>query len=139
MTISIPFLSALRAYFWGKAASKHELQQAAAPKVEDGLVKLSRMLVVVCQRAGTARGIKMMATEVGQNKIVFRSSLPVLEGEMLRVEMLIQGHGTIRATSKVEWVLSSNGSYTGQLTLWTTPEQRQALKDFVARQTQDSR
>ena len=138
MTLSIPFLSALRAYFWGKAASKHE-QQSGAPKIEDGLVKLSRMLVVVCQRAGTARGIKMMATEVGQNKIVFRSSLPVLEGEMLRIEMLIQGHGTIRATSKVEWVLSSNGSYTGQLVLWPTPEQRQALKEFVTRQSEHTR
>ena len=81
----------------------------------------------------------MMATEVGQNKIVFRSSLPVLEGEMLRIEMLIQGHGTIRATSKVEWVLSSNGSYTGQLVLWPTPEQRQALKEFVTRQSEHTR
>ena len=140
MTLSIPFFNALRSLFFSRARQEAATPTAAKPVSLDGTVKLTRMIVIVAQRAGNSKALRWMATEVGNSKIVFKSSLRVREGELVNIEMLLQGYGTFKAMAKVEWVLSSNNSYTGELTLWSPrPDQRQALQEFSERQRRGSR
>ena len=135
MTLSIPFFHTLRSLFFTKAQPESAVQTMVKPMVQDGMVKLARMVVIVAHRAGNSKALQLMATEVGKNKIVFKSSMRIREGELISIELLLQGYGNFKAMAKVEWILSSNNSYTGELVLWSPrPDQRQALEEFADRQ-----
>jgi hypothetical protein len=137
MTIALPFTNFLRSLFFKPSAAKAMVE---GPAVKDGMVKLARMIVVVAHLPGNSKPVKLMATEVGNNRILFKTNLRIREGELVSIETLLQGHGNFKAMAKVEWVLHSSKNFTGQIVLYSPrPDQRQALAEFTERQRELAR
>lgn len=126
MTLNISNLfSSLKARLMG---------QEAQPAARQDLVKLSRVLGVTGHRAGGSKDFQLVATEIGQDQILFKGGVKVREGEKLEIEMALPGLDTVKAVATVGWVIHSSKAYTGQLTLATTPAQRGAMLEYVRRQ-----
>ena len=124
-------LSKLFSFLRGRGL-KADVKRSSTPGI--GPVKLSQMLVVLGQNAETGKGLRLMATDIDADKLVFKTGAAVEEGQLLYLEMLLQGHGTFKATATVERVEQSARSFSGELSIATTPEQHEVLRKFAMRQ-----
>lgn len=95
------------------------------------LKPLKQPLAVPAERQGQRKQMKFELTEMAINAFVFQTTSPVVEREMLILELNLPGLGKQTVTGTVEWVLSSGTTFTGQLNTWPSPEQKQALAQML--------
>lgn len=95
------------------------------------LKELKQALVVKVERQGQRKVMQFEITEMALNAFVFRSRTAVVKGEMLSTEFNLPQLGPTKLTGTVDWVLESGGSHTGQINIWTSPEQRSALHQLI--------
>jgi hypothetical protein len=95
------------------------------------LKPLKQPLTVPVERQGQRKQMKFELTEMAVNAFVFQTTSPVVEREMLILELTLPGLGRQTVTGTVEWVLSSGSTFTGQLNTWPSPEQKQALAQML--------
>lgn len=101
--------------------------------VRQNTVKLTGMLIVTGQRQDQSK-FKFMATEIGESNLIFKSTLLLGVGEKMDVELFVPGSEMLKTAAVVDWVLKSRSGCTGQLSLSTTTEQGQTLREFAQRQ-----
>lgn len=123
-TSPLAFLHSLKARF---------LPPPAVPYCtnNDGFVRLTAQLPLAGKRPGKTKELPVTATEIGLNKLLFKSDARLIEGEKLDLEMALPGLTTLKLVATVGWVLRSRAQYTGQLALKTTVEQRAVLAEFA--------
>jgi hypothetical protein len=95
------------------------------------LKTLKEPLGVTVERQGQSKVMQFQLTEMALNAFVFETKSPVVEREMLTLEILLPELGKQKLTGSVSWVLPAASNYTGQLNIWTTPEQRRALFTLI--------
>lgn len=95
------------------------------------LKELKQPLQVRATRQGRSKAMLLEVTEMALNAFVFRTRSPVVQGEMLMLELELAGQGKQTLTGSVEWVLPATGEFSGQLNIWTSPEQKAALTQTI--------
>jgi len=131
--------------------------QPAEPPAEvpTQLYKLSRILLAH-GRKGTAdkpasvydvdawcaedpKAVKLFIQEIGLSKLVFHTPALLQKGEVLELEILLQGLGNWKGQARVDWCLTSTAGFIGQVTLDNDPTQFDLWRTFVSRQSQGMR
>jgi DNA-directed RNA polymerase subunit N (RpoN/RPB10) len=134
MTLSLPGLSWFRSWFSSPSASASVQHQATPEIAESKTLKLDRMFVFQGTRSGSSKELRLIATEIGPGSLMFRSNQAMQEGEMVGVEILLQGIGNVRAHARVEWLLMSNRTLTGELKLSMSSDHQAMWAEFIRRQ-----
>lgn len=141
MTYSLP-LSRTLAWFrnlWGKPETMESEQSGSFQTSRQGAnisanIKLTRYLPVQAYRAGSSKPLQFIATELGPQSLIFKTSSPIVDGEMFSVDVLLTGVGMVKGQAKLAWTLQSNQGFTGELTLWFKGEAMAKYLDFMRRQ-----
>lgn len=108
----------------GSTGTKKDVQ---APDLKP----LKQPLTVPAARKGQRKQMQFELTEMAVNAFVFQTRSPVIEREMLTLELTLPGIGKQSITGTIDWVLPSGGNHTGQLNIWASPEQKQALTQLI--------
>jgi hypothetical protein len=108
------------------------------------------------KRPGCSANFQLMASSLSPSRLVFRGSEPLKEHECLELEILLPGIGPLKLTSQVQFVVETKASnesfcsqvaggtapsyrlagatYSGQLELWCTEDQKRQILDYLTRQ-----
>lgn len=156
MSKEIPFFRALnlKALFGRKSAPKAS-EKTLAPTTSG---RLRSILPVVAHRNGSQETIRLMCGRLSITGMAFRSTTEVQVDETFELEFLLQGVGPLKVMAQVKFVAlaaevhteappsqSALGSvkpircYNGQLEMWTTPAQQDAILSYLYREHEQQR
>ena len=132
MTNALPLFLTKLFGLSAKTGSTPEL--IAQPADEPTATRLRNPMVVLASRGCGRGGCKLMATEMGPQQMIFHTNVPLMDEEMVQVEMLLDGHGMIKMGAQVCWLQRTGGQgVRGELTLWASSEHQEAIRAFLAR------
>ena len=134
MTLTLPGLTWFRSWFAPSAASASNQAQVAPAIAESKTLVLDRMIVFQATRSGSSKELRLIATEIGPSSLLFRSNQKMQEGEMVGIDILLTGLGTVKAHARVEWLLLSNRTLTGELKLSMSKDHQAMWAEFIRRQ-----
>lgn len=160
MTGSFNFLKNLRLRGWfGKLAQTERPKRKLASGRMLRSAHLRTILPVVATRSGSQKPFHLLCGKLGMTSLTFKTNTPLKESECLEVEILLQGHGPVKLTAQVNWVLLAaevtpplpartfsttptpkpTPCYTGQLEIWATDGQQAVLRRFLEKQSGSDR
>lgn len=131
MTFSLPAISNLWARVFAPAAPK------AVPPAESkpGSYRLRHPLVVTATRARGRESFTLLASEMGTTSLVFRTDRPVHAEEVLEIQVLLQGVGSLRFLAHVEYTLGAGG----RLLFQPSDPQQIAILSYLHKQAERCR
>lgn len=116
---------------------------------------LGVILPVTAKRTGSESTFHLLASNLTPQRILFRTSSPLKQGDPLEIEILLQGVGNITIMAQVQFVTLASMTrvpsgqlhrdnpltpmYSGQLELWTTDKQQEEIRNFLRRNTSKAR
>lgn len=112
-------------------ARKKEAAKSKGGGASPDLKELKQPLSIGVERQKQHKVMQFQVTEMALNAFVFETKSQVIKGEMLIAEFNLPGLGLTKLTGTVDWVLAGGNSHTGQLNIWTSPEQRAALNQLI--------
>lgn len=155
MSKEIPFFRALnlRALFSRRATPASE--KPLAPTTSG---RLRSILPVTAHRSGNQEPIRLLCGRLSTTTMMFRTTAPIAEDEPLELEFLLHGYGPMKVMAQVRMVsvvgevvaeappsIAALGtvkpirSYSGQLELWTTVAQQEAIASYLCREHDQAR
>lgn len=156
MAKELPFFRALnlKALFGRKAPQKAS-EKTLAPTTSG---RLRSILPVLAHRSNSSQPLRLLCGRLSTTAMTFRTTFPVHEEECFELEFLLQGVGPMKVMAQVRFSAlvsevstevppsqSSLGavkpikSYSGQLELWTTPQQQEQILSYLCREHDQSR
>lgn len=117
-------------------------QSASSGEVEPSLppaFPLSKIQVVMARRNGSMIPVHLMVDGISSEHLLFKTASRLRQGELLQLETLLTGVGSVSLHGKVEWLLNSRAGFSGQITLDLKPEEQEKINRFIALQRQGSR
>jgi len=120
---------------------RSHIVEGSAPRVEElPLQRLRKILVVVAKLTGARVTEQLLVDRMHPGCMMFITRADVGEGDQLEVQLLVPGFGSINLWGTIAWLRpSSKGRLEGELTLHPTPNQREILVDYLARDAKGHR
>jgi hypothetical protein len=154
----LPFLrtmTTLKSLFSRRGTSSAPVEKTLAPTTSG---RLRHILPVLAYRQGSEEPVRLLCGRLSTSGMVFRTTNEVKEGESFELEFLLSGYGQMKVMAQVKFValagetqtdsppsMSALGyvkpihTYSGQLELWTTASQQDAILGYLCRQHDQSR
>lgn len=154
----IPFLrsmTSLKSLFSRRGTSSASAEKTLAPTTSG---RLRHILPVLAYRPGSEDPIRLLCGRLSTSGMMFRTTAEVKEGDSFELEFLLSGFGTMKVMAQVRFValagemqtdappsMAALGyvkpiqTWSGQLELWATPSQQDAILGYLCRQHDQSR
>ncbi len=111
-----------------------------APRTELPLQRLRKILVVVAKLTGARHTEQLLVDRMNLDSMLFITRADLGEGDQVEVQLLVPGFGQVSFSGTVVWLRpSSKGRLEGELTFAASPNQRQILADYLARDARGQR
>lgn len=121
------FFENFRALFGRKSTPG---EKSLAPNGSSGRLWKVRALAY---RPGSRAPVLFNCEKLGTTAMMFRTPTAVKETECFEMELILSGEPSLRLTGQVKFVVSAGGAFRGQMDLWTTPPQQEAIVQYLTR------
>jgi hypothetical protein len=132
-------LTRLQAALAGLSRTKERGQDVQKGPILEPPLALSKIQVVMARRPSAVIPIRLMVDGMSPDLLLFKTAARLREGDLLELEGLLTGVGPVQLSGVVDWMLQSNGGFTGQIALKLEPDQREKVQRFLILQRQRSR
>lgn len=155
MAKTLPFFRALNLKALFSRSAKIANEKTLAPTTSG---RLRHILPVSAYRSGSSEPIRLLCGRLSTQGMFFRTTAPVRVDESLELDFLLQGVGPMRMMAQVKFVSEARevrtetppsqasldtvkpiASYSGQLELWPTSAQQEAILSYLCREHEQAR
>lgn len=91
-------------------------------------------IVIASPKWASDESLHLMVDAMGPDSLIFKTGGRLHERQMLELETLLDGLGTLRVNGVVDWLLLSPAGLRGEIRLESTIEQQAWIETFLMRQ-----